>query len=198
MLRLAPSVHTPPNASRRQGRVITAGALALVVVVALALFLDLGRPAFWDPGESRYAEAVREMLLTGNWIGPTLNFARYYDKPPGYFWLLAGAFTAFGPDEWAARLPSAVAGALTIALVVGFAWRRVGARAALGAGLILATAVAVRGTRPLGQDGHAADPARDRDVASGVHDLRSERDAGVHGVASDVAALRPSRRWASW
>jgi 4-amino-4-deoxy-L-arabinose transferase-like glycosyltransferase len=122
-------------------RIITAGGLALVVVVTLALFLDLGRPAFWDPGESRYAETVREMLLTGNWIGPTLNFARYYDKPPGYFWLLAGTFTAFGPDEWAARLPSAVAGTLTIALVVGFAWRRVGARAALGTGLILATAV---------------------------------------------------------
>jgi hypothetical protein len=160
VLRLAPSVHTPPNASRRQVRIITAGGLALVVVVTLALFLDLGRPAFWDPGESRYAETVREMLLTGNWIGPTLNFARYYDKPPGYFWLLAGAFT-------------------------GIRARRVGGPPALGrrgrahdrarGGIRLAArrcargprrrphprdCCAVRGTRPLGQDGHAADPAR--------------------------------------
>ncbi len=136
---LAPSVPTPPKAARGRVRIVT-GAPALVATVALALFLDLGRPAFWDPGESRYAETVREMLLTGNWVGPTLNLARYYDKPPGYFWVVAGAFAALGRDEWAARVPSALAGALTIALVVGFAWRRIGARAALGAGLVLATA----------------------------------------------------------
>jgi 4-amino-4-deoxy-L-arabinose transferase-like glycosyltransferase len=137
MVRLAPSVHPPSNASRRRACVTTA--LALAAIVGVALFFDLGRPAFWDPGESRYAETVREMLLTRNWIAPTLNFTRYYDKPPAYFWLVAGTFAAFGTSEWAARLPAALAGALTIATVVAFAWRRLGPRAALGAGAILAT-----------------------------------------------------------
>ncbi len=139
MLRLAPFVHAPPSA-RRQRQVI-AGALALAAVVALAFFVDLGRPAFWDPGESRYAETVREMLITGDWVGPTLNFVRYYDKPPAYFWLVAGAFTAFGTSEWSARAPSALAAVLTIAWLVAFGWRRVGARAALGAGVVLATTI---------------------------------------------------------
>src|SRR6185369_5649874 len=107
------------------------GAIVLVIVVALAIFLDLGRPDFWDPGESRYVETVREMWTSGNWLEPTLNFVSYYDKPAGFFWLVGAAFALFGHTEWAARLPSALAAALTIVLLVGFAWRRVGARAAL-------------------------------------------------------------------
>lgn len=118
-----------------------AGALTLATVVALAFALDLGRPDFWDPGESRYAETVREMLATGNWLHPTLGFERYYDKPPAFFWIVAAAFQAFGRHEWAARLPSVAAAMLTIAWVVAFAWRRMGSRAALLAGFVLATAI---------------------------------------------------------
>ncbi|MCC6763732.1 MAG: glycosyltransferase family 39 protein [Deltaproteobacteria bacterium] len=131
-------MHAPLLSRRRAS--LAAGIVALVAVVALALFVDLGRPAFWDPGESRYAETVREMTATGNWIAPTLAFARYYDKPPPYFWVVAGSFAAFGRTEWAARLPSAVAAVATIALVVAFGWSRVGPRAALGAGVVLVTA----------------------------------------------------------
>lgn len=126
--------------SRRRARA-AAGVVVLIVTAAVALVLDLGRPDFWDPGESRYAETVREMLASGNWLQPTLGFERYYDKPPAYFWLVAAAFHAFGRYEWAARLPSVLAAALTIAWVVGFAWRRLGGRAAILAGLVLATAV---------------------------------------------------------
>jgi 4-amino-4-deoxy-L-arabinose transferase-like glycosyltransferase len=113
--------------------------VGLSAVVAAAMFVDLGRADFWDPGESRYVETVREMIISGNWLDPTLNFTHYYDKPPAFFWLVAGAFTLFGRTEWAARLPSALAAVLTIGIVVAFAWRRVGRRAALGAGLVLAT-----------------------------------------------------------
>ena len=140
VLRLTASVNAPPYSSRRRTR-IAAGVLGLATVVTVAIFLDLGRPDFWDPGESRYVETVREMLVTGNWLDPTLGFLRYYDKPPGYFWLVGGAFEAFGQSEWAARLPSALAAVLTIALVVSFAWQRLGPRAALGAGVVLATAI---------------------------------------------------------
>lgn len=139
MVALARSVHAPLP-SRRLGPAL-AGVGVLAFVVALALFVDLGRPAFWDPGESRYAETVREMLLTRDWLAPTLATARYYDKPAPYFWLIAASFGAFGRSEWAARLPSALAATATIALVVAFAWRRLGRRAALAAGVVLATAV---------------------------------------------------------
>lgn len=117
------------------------GALALATAVVLAFVLDLGRADFWDPGESRYAQTVREMLATGSWLHPTIGFERYYDKPPAFFWIVAAAFRTFGQHEWAARLPSVLAAMLTIAWVVAFAWRRVGARASLLAGLVLATAI---------------------------------------------------------
>src|SRR5262249_14121809 len=112
----------------------------LAVMVGVAFGLDLGRAHLWDPGESRYAETVREMLLTRHWIVPTLNFAHYYDKPPGFFWIVAGCFRVFGTNEWAARLPAAISAALTVAVTVAFAWRRIGPQAALAAGAILATA----------------------------------------------------------
>jgi 4-amino-4-deoxy-L-arabinose transferase-like glycosyltransferase len=113
--------------------------VALTAVVAVAFALDLGRPHFWDPGEGRYAETVREMLLTRNWIVPTLEFAHYYDKPPGFFWIVASCFQLFGTNEWAGRLPAALTAVLTIAATVAFAWRRLGAAAALGVGAMLAT-----------------------------------------------------------
>ncbi len=97
MVALARSVHAPLP-SRRLGPAL-AGVGVLAFVVALALFVDLGRPAFWDPGESRYAETVREMLLTRDWLAPTLATARYYDKPAPYFWLIAASFGAFGRSE---------------------------------------------------------------------------------------------------
>ncbi len=117
-----------------------AGVMAVAAIVAVAFLLDLGRPNLWDPGEGRYAETVREMLLTGNWLVPTLNFAHYYDKPPGFFWMVAACFRAFGATEWAARLPAAAAAALTIAATVAFAWRRTDAATALCAAAVLATA----------------------------------------------------------
>jgi 4-amino-4-deoxy-L-arabinose transferase-like glycosyltransferase len=139
MVRLATPVDASPYSSGGRART-AAGVLGLAAVVALAFCLDLGRPDFWDPGESRYAETVREMMVTGDWLEPTLGFQHYYDKPPGFFWMVGGAFKAFGQHEWAARVPSVASALLTIALVVGFAWRRLGVRPALGAGVILATA----------------------------------------------------------
>ena len=139
MLGVAASVSTSPHAPRRAPALV--GVLGLAVVVALALVVDLGRADFWDPGESRYVETVREMMATGSWLRPTLNFTHYYDKPPGYFWLVATAFGTFGRHEWAARLTSVLPAIMTIALLVAFAWRRVGPRPALGAGAVLATAI---------------------------------------------------------
>jgi 4-amino-4-deoxy-L-arabinose transferase-like glycosyltransferase len=116
-----------------------AGLVLLALTVFLAFLVDLGHPALWDPGEGRYAQTVREMLARGDWLVPTLNFAPYFDKPPGYYWMVAASFHTFGMTEWAARLPSAIPALLTIALTVGFAWRRLGPAVALGAGFVLAT-----------------------------------------------------------
>lgn len=82
--------------------------------LALLFFWRLGQPGLMDPDEGRYAEVAREMLVTGNYWLPQLNFVPYLEKPPLVYWLTALSLWLGGLKEWAARLVpavSAVAGA---------------------------------------------------------------------------------------
>ncbi len=114
-------------------------AAGVLVIAAVLLFARLGYRAIWGM-EVRWAEIAREMLLTHDYFWPTIGGKLYYDKPLGSYWLVVAAswFTG-GVTELAARLPSAVAGLLAVALVMLLARRLYGARTSLWAGLILAT-----------------------------------------------------------
>src|SRR5437762_7754943 len=96
-----------PLAVGRRGAV----ALALGAGALLAVRLDV--PAFFD-NEARYAEVAREMVLSGDWISPHLDFTLFLNKPPLVFWLAALVFRLAGPTEWA-RLVSV--GAAMVALL---------------------------------------------------------------------------------
>ncbi len=113
--------------------------LLLVFGVALLYGPHLGRRALWSPDEGRYAEIPREMVATGDWITPRLNGVKYFEKPPLFYWIEAGALRLFGSGEWAVRLAPAFF-ALVGVLAVYIAGRRLfGRRAGLGAGVVLAT-----------------------------------------------------------
>jgi len=56
--------------------------------------------------EPRRALVSLEMILTGNFLMPTINGYEYYNKPPVYNWLLSGFFKLFGYSEWVVRLPT--------------------------------------------------------------------------------------------
>ena len=114
------------------------GILFGVAVVAAALYLlRLGHAPFVDPPEGFHAEIAREMLRLGDWITPHVNGVRYFDKPPGLYWLMAGSFAAAGVGEAAARVWSALAavGIATVTARLGFLLG--GARVALLAGLMV-------------------------------------------------------------
>lgn len=87
------------------------GALS-ISFIALLFFLDLGEfPIFqWD--EARYVNNSVEVLTLGNWFNFTMDGAVdvWNFKPPLVLWLQAGSMKLFGVNEWAARLPSALAG----------------------------------------------------------------------------------------
>jgi len=70
-----------------------------------------------DPDEGRNAEIAREMAASGSLLVPTLAGMPYLDKPPGLFAAGALAMRLFGATAWAARIPSALAGALTLWLL---------------------------------------------------------------------------------
>jgi 4-amino-4-deoxy-L-arabinose transferase-like glycosyltransferase len=115
---------------------------AAILVAATCLFARLGTLPLLQPDEGRNAEVAREMKDTGAWLVPTYDGLTYLDKPALYFRLVALSMSAFGENETAARLPSAVAGLGLLALVALFARRSYGNRAA-------ALTVLVVGTTPL-------------------------------------------------
>lgn len=113
---------------------------ALVLLPVVLLFADLGTPALWDPDEGRHAEIAREMRLTGDWLGPQLNFEPYRQKLPPFYWLMAFFLGWSGMDaETAARLPSALFALAGVWCTAAWGWRRYGSRAGVLAGIVLAS-----------------------------------------------------------
>ncbi len=79
-----------------------------------------------DRDEPRFAEASREMLQRGDYVVPYFNNGYRFDKPPLTYWVQTVSYRIFGENDFAARLPSAIAASLTAVLL--FAWgRRIGA-----------------------------------------------------------------------
>jgi 4-amino-4-deoxy-L-arabinose transferase-like glycosyltransferase len=91
--------------------------IALAIIFALVWFANLDVRKLQHPDEGRYAEIAREMLVSGDWVTPRLDGIKYFEKPPLQYWLTAASFKAFELDEWTARLPGAIAGFLTLAIV---------------------------------------------------------------------------------
>lgn len=59
--------------------------------------------------EARRGLVALEMVLSGNYIVPTLNGAPYLNKPPLFNWLIALSFQFFGRfDSLALRMPMAL------------------------------------------------------------------------------------------
>jgi 4-amino-4-deoxy-L-arabinose transferase-like glycosyltransferase len=87
----------------------------LLFISCLAFLWHLGDVGLVDETEPLFAEAARQMNVTGNWITPYFNGETRFDKPPLVYWLMAIGYQLIGVNEWAVRLPSALA---AIALVV--------------------------------------------------------------------------------
>ncbi len=92
--------------------------VATVAVLALAVLLwQLGALPLLSENEGRRAAVIQDMYAGDGLLVPRLNGEVYIDKPPLHYWLgwtvaqLRGA-----ADEWAVRLPSALAG---LALLAG-------------------------------------------------------------------------------
>jgi len=117
------------------------GAVLVLVLAACIYFAGSSGYPLLDPDEGRYAEIPREMLESGDWIIPRLNYVEYLEKPPLFYWCTAAAMALFGPHEWAVRTVPAVAGFLTVVLVMMFGSRLFGQRAGVMGGWVYLTSV---------------------------------------------------------
>lgn len=99
--------------------------LLLMGVFLLSTVWPLASRPLWIPDESRYAEIAREMLESRDWVVPKLLGLHYFEKPVGGYWFTALSQSLFGVNEFAARLPVAVAtalSALTVAILAHRIW----------------------------------------------------------------------------
>jgi 4-amino-4-deoxy-L-arabinose transferase len=116
--------------------------LRLLLPVLAALIVGVafqGTRGLTETSETRYAECAREMLLSGNWLEPSLEFQPHWTKPPVAYWCVALGMKIFGVNAWGARMPGVAALLVTVLAVFAAGRRLWGERA----GLLAATAIAL-------------------------------------------------------
>jgi len=131
----------PPLFTHRSRKIIlTLAGLWLLLYASFTLF----SPPLLDDADSVHAEVAREMVARQDGITLYANGIRYLEKAPLMYWSMAASFTVFGPEDWAARLPLAIA-TLALFLVVYATGRRLFASDTAGfyAALILLTSLGI-------------------------------------------------------
>lgn len=97
---------------------------ALLALLFLMAFAFQGTRGIYEPDEGRYTATAINMLESGDWLVPTVDGEHpHLTKPPITYWALAASMGAFGRNEWAARLPGALAFVVTGLLVLGLGRR---------------------------------------------------------------------------
>src|SRR5688572_10260572 len=125
-------------------------ALAVLALAALLMFL----PGFFqippiDRDEARFAQATKQMVETGDYVDIRFQNEVRYKKPVGIYWLQAGVVrtaSALGvPDAlttiWLYRIPSLIGAIGAVLLTYWAALAFVSRRAALIAGLMMASSI---------------------------------------------------------
>lgn len=93
----------------------------LIVLVATLFFVPfLGGVHLFDWDEINFAEIAREMVVSGDFLRPQMDFEFFTEKPPLFMWLQAASMKLFGIGEFAARFPNAIAGIVTLLLLYHF------------------------------------------------------------------------------
>jgi 4-amino-4-deoxy-L-arabinose transferase-like glycosyltransferase len=106
---------TQPNQIPRRWRTSS-----LALIVSFWAILQIGglfTPGLLDDVDSVYIQIAREMLQRHDFVTPTIDGIRFFDKPPLMYWMAAGSMRLFGIHDWAARLPLAL-GVLALLLSV--------------------------------------------------------------------------------
>ena len=97
--------------------------LILSLFLAALFGFKLGERALWSPVEGHYAEIAREMVVSGDYLTPSLAGMKFLEKPPLFYWLENVNIKLFGLNEWSLRLWPAMFGMIGC-LAVYFAGSR--------------------------------------------------------------------------
>ncbi len=114
---------------------------ALILIFAtgtVLLSLNLGHRPLWAV-EGRWAEPVREMILSGDYFFPTINGAPRITKPLLPYWMMLASCKIGGINELSVRIPSVLMGLISLILSSLLARKLFDRPAALLAPVILMT-----------------------------------------------------------
>ena len=90
----------------------------LIIIVASLLFIpNIGNVHLFDWDEINFAEAAREMIVTGDYLTVRIDYQPFSEKPPLFIWFQAISMNIFGVNEFAARLPNALIGIVSLILL---------------------------------------------------------------------------------
>lgn len=116
--------------------------IILLTLLCAVMFLP-GQTALGpsDRDEARFAQASRQMLESGDFVGIRFQDSDRHKKPAGIHWLQSASASLFGGVEapiWAYRLPSVLGGLLAVVLTVWAFRPLVGSRSAFVAAAMMA------------------------------------------------------------
>ncbi len=80
----------------------------LALLLVTLFFIGLGDRPYSVPSESRYVEIGREMAESGDYVTPRLDYVKYFEKPPLFYWIQAATTKYLGLDPFVARIPTAL------------------------------------------------------------------------------------------
>jgi 4-amino-4-deoxy-L-arabinose transferase-like glycosyltransferase len=132
---------------------------ALVGLIAAIIFLGcLGSVDVWGKREQRASAEALDTVERHHWLVAEIQGRPRLEKPPLPRWMIAASMIVTGRrDEWVIRLPSAICGLGTVAVIYALGLRMGGRAVALAAAMILCSAgLFVGEMRQAGHDGPLA------------------------------------------
>ncbi len=89
---------------------------ALLFLAFLVLLNGNSAVGLFESSEARYAEVAREMVETGDYLSPQIDYVHHFTKPPLTYWITSAAYGLFGVNTFGARFFLAVAAVLILYL----------------------------------------------------------------------------------
>jgi 4-amino-4-deoxy-L-arabinose transferase-like glycosyltransferase len=87
----------------------------VIILLGILFYLPfLGGVHLFDWDEINFAEAAREMIVSGDYFHVQIDFLPFWEKPPLFIWMQVVAMKLFGMNEFAARFPNASCGIVTL------------------------------------------------------------------------------------
>ncbi len=122
---------TPPSKER-----VNVYRLALMAIGALLYLPGLGSYGPLDPTDSFFIEASREIVESGNYLLPMINYEPWLDKPILYFWAVAACQNLLGDTAFAGRIFTALTAIAMGFVIFASARRFIGAKQAFVAAVV--------------------------------------------------------------